>query len=342
MIVIHIARRSIENTGGLESYIKSCTIFQKRQGDSVTIIDKGVTTSTLRQIKKLIVTHQTVHIYVHDPQLIYILLPLRSLCWLTRKNNVKLILVSHGFFFHHKSIWKDIFGDFLLELTKLADFVLATSCEDQKKSKNKKTFLTGNGFNRPKSIIPKKQGQNFIIVSRDSPHKNLIEGIRIFNEVRKLHENAHLAIVCQNASEALQTAASNCKGITLLENISDTDLTILYQKSSFLLAPSTYEGFGRTLIEAAIYGVMPIYRSNFGHDYIKTTIKTKSGFDFGFSYGYGYGYGAIEQDYTKILEYVTRRFENGNLLTNDSELTTKSVEPFYWDQILSKLDEKLR
>ncbi|OGN65448.1 MAG: hypothetical protein A2888_01400 [Chlamydiae bacterium RIFCSPLOWO2_01_FULL_28_7] len=96
-------------------------------------------------------------------------------------------------------------------------------------------------------------GKYFLFVGNLKKHKNLQNVIRSFEILEKEFNDINLVIVGnnKNMNNPIDIEKFLLKDkILWLENISDNELKVIYQKSIALVFPSFYEGFGYPAIEA--------------------------------------------------------------------------------------------
>jgi glycosyltransferase involved in cell wall biosynthesis len=105
-----------------------------------------------------------------------------------------------------------------------------------------------------------KQFTPFILyVGSHAPHKNVIRLIHSFARVRAEQE-LKLVLVGSGSEEQLSRVALTVANeglrsrVTLLNEISDAQLSSLYQHCRLLACPSLYEGFGLPVLEAMSHG----------------------------------------------------------------------------------------
>lgn len=113
--------------------------------------------------------------------------------------------------------------------------------------------------NKPPVILPKK----FILyVGNAYPHKNLNRLVSAFQNVEeKIEEDLVLVGKNDYFYKKLYKKTKNYNRIHILHNISDSELSYLYEKASFLVTPSLMEGFGLTPLEAMGQNCLPVVSS---------------------------------------------------------------------------------
>lgn len=112
---------------------------------------------------------------------------------------------------------------------------------------------------KPQAKLPRK----FILyVGNAYPHKNLSRLIEAFQNVEgKIDEELVLVGKNDYFYKRLSKKTKNYNKIHILHDISDTQLSYLYEKASFLVAPSLMEGFGLTPLEAMGQNCLPVVSS---------------------------------------------------------------------------------
>jgi glycosyltransferase involved in cell wall biosynthesis len=107
------------------------------------------------------------------------------------------------------------------------------------------------------SEIRKKYGlpQNyFIFVSNLSPHKNIQRLLSAWNLLMKEFPDWGLVLVGKKGKAVFDQNLLNKRGVFLLGQVCDQDLSVLYQLAYAAIHPSLYEGFGLTPLEALSSG----------------------------------------------------------------------------------------
>ncbi|MBU7585031.1 MAG: glycosyltransferase family 4 protein [Nostoc sp. TH1S01] len=112
----------------------------------------------------------------------------------------------------------------------------------------------------------KKDPYILYVCSTHYPYKNLF---KLFEAYHAIHNNFPHKLVIVGKSIARFTPQIKTKiselglseKIVLRENLSDTDLAIIYQNADLFVYPSLYEGFGIPPLEAMSYGI-PVVASN--------------------------------------------------------------------------------
>ncbi len=112
---------------------------------------------------------------------------------------------------------------------------------------------------KPKENVPSK----FILyVGNAYPHKNLERLVKAYGNVQdKIDEDLVLVGRSDYFYKRLYGKTRNNKRIKIFHSINDSELSYLYEKASFLVAPSLMEGFGLTPLEAMGHGCLPVVSS---------------------------------------------------------------------------------
>lgn len=98
-----------------------------------------------------------------------------------------------------------------------------------------------------------------LYVGSHAPHKNVIRLIHSFARVRA-EQDLKLVLVGSGSEEQLRRVARTVRAdglqsrVTLLDRVSDIQLSSLYQHCRLLACPSLYEGFGLPVLEAMLHG----------------------------------------------------------------------------------------
>jgi len=98
-----------------------------------------------------------------------------------------------------------------------------------------------------------------LYVGSHAPHKNVVRLIHSFARVRA-ERGLRLVLVGSGSEEQLGRAAQAVAKhglqtrVTLLNGVTDAQLSSLYQECKLLACPSLYEGFGLPVLEAMLHG----------------------------------------------------------------------------------------
>ncbi len=118
--------------------------------------------------------------------------------------------------------------------------------------------FSGNRL-KPNQKIPKRY---ILYVGNAYPHKNLDRLIESYSNIQeRIDEDLVLVGKSDYFYKKLHNKTRSNKRIFILHNISDSELSYLYEKASFLVAPSLMEGFGLTPLEAMGHDCLPVVSS---------------------------------------------------------------------------------
>ena len=107
---------------------------------------------------------------------------------------------------------------------------------------------------------PERDEATVLTVAADYPHKNLATLIMGMHILRKSHPHAELVLLGQSA-ERLVASKTSAIPVSLPEYVhrlgyvSDETLAHWLNKATVFAAPSLFEGFGMTVVEAAVAGL---------------------------------------------------------------------------------------
>lgn len=146
--------------------------------------------------------------------------------------------------------------------------------------------------NNNKPII---EGKYLLCVSKFYPHKKIPYLISLFKEIEKIDNHINLVLVGRDGNEEKQVMEliKSSKRITHFEKASYSDLVNLYKNCSAFIFPSTYEGFGYPVYEAAVAKI-PIFVGK--KDMYQEEIS-KNLFELSFD---------VENDAVKIIDNISR------------------------------------
>ena len=129
----------------------------------------------------------------------------------------------------------------------------------------------------------KKDGFTFLYTGGFNNRKNPLEAIDFFlNTCIKYNSHSKL-IICGNRDDKILykkclgviNASKHKKSITVLGMLDKETLSSYYDKSTYILAPSIFDTFNMSVLEAMNYGCIPIVSDNCG---IKDVINSDNGF----------------------------------------------------------------
>jgi glycosyltransferase involved in cell wall biosynthesis len=150
-----------------------------------------------------------------------------------------------------------------------------------------KTQLSKFQFHKKNKKL-EKQKLKFLIVGRIVPHKNIEEGIRIFNKFNIKYPLSTLRIIggYDESSQYFNDLISLVNSLNLENKIKfygflpDSELIDIYNNSNILVHPSMHEGFGLPLLEAFKAKVLVFCRRNIiSKDLIENNEQTYTDID---------------------------------------------------------------
>jgi glycosyltransferase involved in cell wall biosynthesis len=146
--------------------------------------------------------------------------------------------------------------------TARSDIIRALRLEEAEAARIHVVYNGVSEIFRPRPADAGRGGvQTLLYVGRLDPYKNVVTLVRAFALLRRRHPvPLHLLIVGPDDPrypEARRIAADLGLGdcVTFLGFLAPQDLVAVYQESSLLVNPSSYEGFGLPLLEAMRCGV---------------------------------------------------------------------------------------
>ena len=98
-------------------------------------------------------------------------------------------------------------------------------------------------------------GEYYLSVSSIMPHKNFA----LVMQLARLHPNKAFYIIGQRYDDSINELPENVK---YLGRLSDGELAAYYRHATAFIAPSLYEGFGLTPLEAIYFGCKRVYCSD--------------------------------------------------------------------------------
>lgn len=206
-------------------------------------------------------------IHLHDPKLA--LLFILSFLFAPHK---KFFLSTHGGFFHNKrfkilkSLYSRLWAPFALrKLTK----VFAISTNDFHRFSRLSPIqnvlyshnpVVMNPFNVNPYLHPKSL-RHWLYWGRASSNKNLLGLLEFVKFMNNSNVYISLNICSRDSLRQLQIFANdNClDNVSFNEKPTDETIARLISSSAVFVLPSTYEGFGLSLVEAASSGLIPIF-----------------------------------------------------------------------------------
>ncbi|MBQ6127587.1 glycosyltransferase family 4 protein [Candidatus Saccharibacteria bacterium] len=145
-------------------------------------------------------------------------------------------------------------------------------------------FCIYNCINNSNKAIPRRNSGNiFLYTGGFSNRKNPFGAIKFFTDICLSRDADAKMIMCGNRLDI--SLYNRCrqyilsrglqKSISILGEISRDKLNGLYSKATFIVAPSIFDTFNMSVLEAMSFGCIPIVSSNCG---IKDVINDKNGY----------------------------------------------------------------
>ena len=128
-------------------------------------------------------------------------------------------------------------------------------------------YVVNNGLNNYNNELINKSKHKFLYAGGYSDLKNPLECIEIFKEVTKIYPDASLTMcgpIIDNELYLKVKDKVNNLNIQVLDKVSKEELNKYYFESMFILAPSKFDTFNMTVLEAMNYGCIPIISNNCG------------------------------------------------------------------------------
>ncbi len=339
--ILTFTNTSFDATGGIERFVIEQSIKLSMDVDRVIIVFMDSVLMIIKGRKKpikilfmsllySIITADL--IIIHDPQIYKTYLKYGLFARLIGK---EVVLVTHGLFFHtpHNMIVKRILEPLLLWLATRATICLAVGYGDYNRLLRYGTnvLLFGNGIDNPKVASDSHRFDGlkvndiieFIYVGRDSYNKRVLLLVEVFAcYFLKSFPFARLTLIGPKFTVHTHKLVKKYSkiNISVFEGVSDARLMDFMSKSHFLLSASSYEGFGRTVVEAASVGVIPIVNKNPGHNFILKEL------DIDLSLEYG-----IESEIENALSHLTDILNN-NISNSISVKIQEKAKRFIWEE----------
>lgn len=206
-------------------------------------------------------------LHLHDPK--FALLLIISYLFAPQK---KFFMSTHGGFYHNKryNLLKKLYSHILVPFA-LKKFVkvFAVSKDDFKRfsrlSPCRNIMYTSNPVTvNPFGVDPflhPHSLRNWLYWGRASKNKNLLGLLKLIKLMHKRNIYVSLNICSKDSLNSLKiyTKDNSIDNVNFIENACDETISALIASSSVFVLPSTYEGFGLTLVEAASSGLIPFY-----------------------------------------------------------------------------------
>lgn len=142
-------------------------------------------------------------------------------------------------------------------------------------------YVISNGLAEFCEDYSEKNGMKFVYAGGYSKLKGPLECLKIFREISKIFPNALLTMcgpvieekIFQNVKKFI-TDNELEHVISIKQKLTKKELSKVYEDSSFVIAPSCFDTFNMTVLEAMNKGCIPIISENCG---IKDIIKNRCG-----------------------------------------------------------------
>ncbi|MFH0970333.1 MAG: glycosyltransferase family 4 protein [Candidatus Diapherotrites archaeon] len=290
--ILHVGNHTIPCIGGIENVIWQSAREQARQGDHVEILVFNTCTKgnilPAREEKDGVIIHRVppkgfsfyrappadeLMKFAQDKDIVHIHgvgAWMDALAQRKKKLSAKLILTTHGGFFHtRKRGWlKWIYSVFVLPSSwKSIDGILYVSENDKMhfcELPQEKTIILPNGIEEEliPSTIPMKKRHTFLFLGRLSRNKRVDRLIDAFVEYSAHDPKAKLLIAGQDwegIQKELEERVLRKGGmgkIIFLGNVTEAQRKSLLKESNVFVSASEYEGFGISAIEAMANGAI--------------------------------------------------------------------------------------
>ena len=291
--ILHVGNHTIPCIGGTESVIWQSAKEQARQGNQVEILvfntcTKG-NTLPAREEKDGVIIHRVpqkgfsfyripptdeLMKFAQNKDIIHIHgvgAWMDALARRKKKLSAKLILTTHGGFFHtrKRGVLKWIYSAFILPPSWNAmDGILYVSENDQThfaEMGQEKTIVLPNGIEDEwiPARVPKKKPHSFLFLGRLSRNKRIDRLIDAFAAYSKHNPSAKLLIAGEDWEGIQPTLEDRVRSthaegkILFLGRVKEDQRRSLLSESSIFVSASEYEGFGISAIEAMAYGCIP-------------------------------------------------------------------------------------
>ena len=295
MRVTHVVRQFHPAVGGMENVVENLASAQRAKGHHVRIVTLDrvfnaakphrlpahewfngfeivrvpyfgskrypIALSTLRHIRDA----DIVHVHGIDFFLDY-------LAWTTPFHRRKLVVSTHGGFFHtgFAAGLKRLYFQLVTRLSlSWYSGVAAVSENDDTlfgRVRTRGRVLIENGADTAKfsDAGAKEPRKRLLVIGRLSRNKRLDRAVRFLAALRRIDPDWTLDIagrpwdVAAAELESLAGELGIADAVRVTESPTDDDICALMAHSSFLLSTSEYEGFGLTAIEGMSAGLWPL------------------------------------------------------------------------------------
>jgi len=241
-------------------------------------------------------------------------------------------------FFHTNDYWpiKKLVFFFMKYLCFLANSIFTAGYADYKALSTLSHInlcLLGNGiddFNYVDSVKTSKRSFRFVCIGRDSPNKKLADAIRVYNDIiTQTFNQCELLIISPNLTQGTQELIKHSRKIKVVEGADDAKVSELLASCDVLLSASVFEGFGRTIVEAGLRGVIPFVNQNEGHSFISSKVENMFVVNWSNSVSLS----------VSILELA--EILNSKTYGSYVNKLRQQCEYFLWSNIARQIDEKI-
>ena len=292
MGILHIVRQFYPLIGGLENYVYNLAKEQAKQGIRVKVLTLNrsfadnqylperemlgrieiiripfwgssrypIALSVLKHCENFDIVH------VHAVDFFADFLSLTKIL-----HNQKLILTTHGGFFHtaKSSRLKKIYFQTITRFSlKNYSNIIACSTNDydlfSKISDNVKLVPNGVDISRYLNIPKKIEKGTLVTVGRIDSHKGIDKLIHVIARFKEKGVLLKLEVIGPDSRNILPMLKNLAHQLNVEDRVdfkgkvSDNELTIAYSKAHFFVSASEYEGFGIVAVEALASGKLCI------------------------------------------------------------------------------------
>lgn len=297
--ILHVGNHALPCIGGVESTLWESAKIQAKMGHTVSILvfdtctqgtqklpayeeKQGVKiyripqhgprfyrTPSLSALSERVQQNDIIHVHGFGPWL-------DALIWIRNQYAGKIVVNSHGGFFHTKErkVLKTIYTKIWLPLIwKKISMIIFDSEQDKQKfshlpSENAIVLPNGINLERFNAFPLSKKNQNqLFFLSRLSKNKRVDRLLDAFALVAQKRPKTHLHIAGEDWEGLLSPLKEKAtqlgieKQVTWYGKTSDETIDQLYTKSGIFISASEYEGFGITAIESLAAGCIPLFNN---------------------------------------------------------------------------------
>jgi len=191
--------------------------------------------------------------------------------------------------------------------------------------------IVNPGVNIPKMRFNKTTNPSFIYMGRLKPYKNIDIAISAFSEVSKKYPEATLTIAgfgeIINDLKSLVSKLGLAEKVKILGSVTEEEKTKLLSESWVAVQPSSFEGWGITVLEANASGT-PVIASNV-KGLRDSVIDQETGILF------------PERDSAKLTQAMESIISDPNLRQRLSKNAYQWSQRFNWDDAAAKFEKVL-